>query len=98
MESLALVVGIIFLVALTAGPFALGISFIPVGKYFPKLAKRILVSLFSVAASMSGALLIVSKVAMPARILGLVGLSCASLAISRTFRPAKPEETSPSEQ
>ena len=89
MESLALVVGIIFLVAMTAGPLALGISFIPTGKYLPLLAKRILVAILSVAASMTGALIVVSSVAIGIRFLGLVGLSCASFSVYRAFQTPK---------
>ncbi len=89
MESLALVVGIIFLVAMTAGPLALGISFIPTGKYLSLLFKRILVAIFSVAASVTGALIVVSSVTVVIRLLGLVGLSCASFAVYRAFQTPK---------
>ena len=87
MESLAAVVGLIFLTALFSGPIAFGLSFIRTSRPGTRIIKRIFVSLLCIMASMSGAFLMISNVVMPVRILGLVGLSLASIAIFRTFQP-----------
>ena len=95
MESLALVVGIIFLTALIAGPSALGISYLPTGKYFSPIAKKIVVSIISVVASMVGALLVVSTISIGGRLLGVASLSCATVAVYRVFQLPKPNQEDP---
>lgn len=95
MESLALLVGIIFLTALTAGPLALGLSFVPTGKYFSPIAKKIVVSIISVVASMVGALLVVSTISLGGRLLGVASLGCATVAVYRVFQLPKPNQAEP---
>ena len=87
MKSLAVVVGLIFLTALFSGPFAFALSFVPDGRFLTRTVKKVLVSILCFFASTSGALLMVSSVAFPIRILGLVGISFASLSIFRVFQP-----------
>ena len=87
MKSLAIVVAIIFLISITAGPIALLISFIKPRKYFSLANKRVLVAIASVFASMSGALLISGHVAPVGKLIGLVSLSLASISTYRVFQP-----------
>ncbi|MEI6406997.1 MAG: hypothetical protein WCO85_05655 [Actinomycetes bacterium] len=94
MESLALFVGIMFLIAVLSGPLALAISFIRIGNFFTLLTKRVLVGIFSVAASVSGALFIVSTSTPPAKLLGLFSLGMASLAVYRAFQAPVADDSS----
>lgn len=87
MKDLAIVVAIIFLVSITAGPFALLVTFIKPRKYFSLANKRFLVAIASVFASMSGALLISGHVAPIGKLIGVTSLSLASFSSYRVFQP-----------
>lgn len=86
MESLALLVGIILLTMILSGPIAIGLTFIRITNPVVRTIRRIFVLLFSAIGIALGAMLIIEKVALGAKVFALVAILACAYALKREFK------------
>jgi len=91
MRDLAIIVTILVLIPILAGPLSLAISFIKPRKYFSDKTKKIVISVLALSSCAVAALLFFNSSTNGARFIGIFGMSLGSLALYRTYRP-KPIE------
>jgi hypothetical protein len=84
-ESLALLVGIILLTMILSGPIAIGLTFIRIANPIVRRIRRIFVLLFSAIGITLGAMLIIEKVALGAKVFALVAIAGGAYALKREF-------------
>jgi len=87
MTDLAILVTILVLIPILAGPVSLALSFITPRKYFPDLTKKIVVSVLALSSCAVAALLFFYSSTSFACSIGIFGISLGSLALYRTYRP-----------
>lgn len=85
MESLALVVAILFLTALISGPIALGLTYLRPKKLRGRRIKRIIITIFGVWGILNGIQFILASLPIFPRLVGVMSVLTAALALKREF-------------
>jgi hypothetical protein len=85
MESLALVVGIILLTMILAGPIAIGLTFIRSANPTLNAIRRIIIALLSALGIGLGVMLINEGVATAAKFFSMAAIAAAAYALKREF-------------
>ncbi|CAB4825221.1 unannotated protein [freshwater metagenome] len=85
MHSLAVLVAIIFLTMLLAGPIAVALTFIRIQKPVLKVIRRIAVCLLSAVGIFLGVVLLLEGVATGAKLFSLAAIAVAAYALKREF-------------
>jgi hypothetical protein len=85
MESLALVVGIILLTMILAGPIAIGLTFIRSANPILNIIRRIIIALLCAVGMGLGIGLIMDGVAIGAKFFALFAIAAAAYALKREF-------------
>lgn len=91
MESLALIVAILFASALLGGPIALALTFLRLKRKRNRLIKRFGVTLFATWGGLTALQFAIANVPIFPRLIGVAGLVFSILALKREFAP-KPED------
>ena len=89
MESLALVVAVIVLVAVLGGPIAVGITFISTGALFTLLVKRIIVTIFAAASILMSLILALFAGPGGVKLIAILSLVVSIYSLSRIYRPQR---------
>ena len=89
MESLALVVAVIVLVAVLGGPIAVGITFISTGALFTLLVKRIIVTIFASASILMSSILALFAGVGGAKRIAIFSFIVSFYALSRIYGPQR---------
>ena len=87
MADLAILVTILVLIPILAGPLSLAFSFIKPRKYFSDLTKKIVISGLAIPSCLVATLLFFHSSTSFARFIAIFGMSLGSLALYRTYRP-----------
>lgn len=85
MESLALVVAILFLTALVSGPTALGLTFLPLTTIRGQRIRRVIVTVFGIWGILNGIQFVLASLPVFPRIIGVMSVVTAAFAIKREF-------------
>lgn len=85
MESLALVVAILFLSAIFCGPIALGLTYLHVRSKNGERLRRIAVGLFALGGSLTSLQFALAAVPLFPRLIGVAGLVISIIAVKKEF-------------
>jgi hypothetical protein len=86
MESLAVLVTIIFSAMLFSGPIAIGLTFIRIKNPILKIIRRLFVCILSALGIGLGVVLIFQGVAIGAKIMALIAILPGAYALKREFK------------
>ena len=86
MESLALLVVIIFLVLILSGPLAIGLTFIKTTKRSTNTIRRVFICQFSAIGIGLGVMLLLQGIAIGAKLMALFAIAASAYALKREFK------------
>ena len=86
MESLALLVTIIFLVLILSGPLAIGLTFIKTTKRSTNTIRRVFICQFSAIGLGLGVMLLLQGIAIGAKLMALFAIAASAYALKREFK------------
>ena len=86
MESLALLVIIIFLVLILSGPLAIGLTFIKTTKRLTNTLRRVFICQFSAIGIGLGVMLLLQGIAIGAKLMALFAIAASAYALKREFK------------
>ncbi len=86
MESLALLVIIIFLVLILSGPLAIGLTFIKTTKRSTNTLRRVFICQFSAIGIGLGVMLLLQGIAIGAKLMALFAIAASAYALKREFK------------
>ena len=86
MESLALLVTIIFLVLILSGPLAIGLTFIKTTKRSTNTLRRVFICQFSAIGIGLGVMLLLQGIAIGAKLMALFAIAASAYALKREFK------------
>ena len=86
MESLALLVVIIFLVLILSGPLAIGLTFIKTTKRSMNTLRRVFICQFSAIGIGLGVMLLLQGIAIGAKLMALFAIAASAYALKREFK------------
>ena len=86
MESLALLVSIIFVVLILSGPIAFALTFIKSTKRWANFLKRILICQFSAIGIGLGVMLLLQGIAIGAKLMAIFAIAASAFALKREFK------------
>jgi hypothetical protein len=86
MESLALLVVIIFLVLILSGPLAIGLTFIKTTKRSTNTLRRVFICQFSAIGIGLGVMLLLQGIAIGAKLMALFAIAASAYALKREFK------------
>ena len=85
MESLALIVAILFLTALISGPIAIGLTFLHPATLRGRTIRRLFVTIFAIWGILNGIQFVLASVPLFPRLVGLMSVVTSGFAIKREF-------------
>ena len=85
MESLALLVTIIFIVLILSGPLAIGLTFIKTTKRSTNTLRRVFICQFSAIGIGLGVMLLLQGIAIGAKLMALFAIAASAFALKREF-------------
>ena len=85
MESLALLVTIIFIVLILSGPLAIGLTFVKTTKRSTNTLRRIFICQFSAIGIGLGVMLLLQGIAIGAKLMALFAIAASAFALKREF-------------
>ena len=85
MESLALLVSIIFVVLILSGPLAIGLTFIKTTKRSTNTLRRVFICQFSAIGIGLGVMLLLQGIAIGAKLMALFAIAASAFALKREF-------------
>ena len=86
MESLALLVTIIFIVLILSGPLAIGLTFVKTTKRWANILKRIFICQFSAIGIGLGVMLLLQGIPVGTKLLALSAIAVSAYALKREFK------------
>jgi hypothetical protein len=86
MESLALLVTIIFIVLILSGPLAIGLTFIKTTKRSTNTLRRVFICQFSAIGIGLGVMLLLQGIAIGAKLMALFAIAASAYALKREFK------------
>ena len=86
MESLALLVVIIFLVLILSGPLAIALTFVKTTKRWANILKRIFICQFSAIGIGLGVMLLLQGIPVGTKLLALSAIAVSAYALKREFK------------
>ncbi|MEI7476898.1 MAG: hypothetical protein WCJ83_05545 [Actinomycetes bacterium] len=86
MESLALLVTIIFLVLILSGPLAIALTFVKTTKRWANILKRIFICQFSAIGIGLGVMLLLQGIPVGTKLLALSAIAVSAYALKREFK------------
>ena len=86
MESLALLVTIIFVVLILSGPLAIGLTFVKTTKRWANILKRIFICQFSAIGIGLGVMLLLQGIPVGTKLLALSAIAVSAYALKREFK------------
>ena len=86
MESLALIVAILFVTAILSGPIALGLTYIHAQTARGRKFLRVFISLFGIWGVLNGLQFAIANVPIFPRLIGLMSVITSVFAIKREFK------------
>jgi len=85
MESLALLVSIIFVVLILSGPLAIGLTFVKTTKRSTNTLRRVFICQFSAIGIGLGVMLLLQGIAIGAKLMALFAIAASAFALKREF-------------
>ena len=85
MESLALFVGILLLVLILSGPFAIALTFIKTKNRSATMVRRLFVSILSALGIGLAVMLLLQGIAIGAKLMALFAIAASGFALKREF-------------
>ena len=85
MESLALVVALLFISALLGGPIALALTYLPLETKKSRLFRRAIVTLFAGWGALTALQFAIANVTVFVRIMGAAGVAVSAFALKREY-------------
>ena len=86
MESLALLVTIIFVVLILSGPLAIALTFVKTTKRWANILKRIFICQFSAIGIGLGVMLLLQGIPVGTKLLALSAIAVSAYALRREFK------------
>ena len=86
MESLALLVTIIFIVLILSGPLAIALTFVKTTKRWANILKRIFICQFSAIGIGLGVMLLLQGIPVGTKLLALSAIAVSAYALKREFK------------
>jgi hypothetical protein len=86
MESLALLVTIIFVVLILSGPLAIALTFVKTTKRWANILKRIFICQFSAIGIGLGVMLLLQGIPVGTKLLALSAIAVSAYALKREFK------------
>lgn len=86
MQSLALLVTIIFLVLILSGPLAIALTFVKTTKRWANILKRIFICQFSAIGIGLGVMLLLQGIPVGTKLLALSAIAVSAYALKREFK------------
>jgi hypothetical protein len=86
MESLALLVTIIFIVLILSGPLAIGLTFVKTTKRSMNTLRRIFICQFSAIGIGLGVMLLLQSIPVGTKLLALSAIAVSAYALKREFK------------
>ncbi len=86
MESLALLVTILFVILILSGPLAIALTFIKSTKRWANVLKRIFICQFSAIGIGLGVMLLLQGIAIGAKLMAIFAIAASAFALKREFK------------